>query len=389
MRILAFTPFSSMRGGANRSFIMVLKNLKNKYNHSIFVIVPELGELTDELDKLNIPWKLVKSKKIRGVYGVSPKNFLRICRLFLYTIYDDFASRKIVKEFKGKFDIVYLNDCDTNIGAFSAIRMKIPYVWHFRSLIKPDFIIPFNAKKQYKKCNKIIAISEGMKKLLDEDKTIPKGIIEIVYNGLPIIKCEKAKSYFGGEMHFVLCGRLSEDKGHKDALHALKILKDEGITDIVLHIAGCTKTEYEEEYKKSLIKYAEDNGFFDRVIFEGQIDDMPSFREKMNGELVCSVCEPFGRVTVEGMRSGLVVIGSNTGGTPEIINDNVTGLLYEQGNGEDLAEKIKQVYENPEFARKLADTAYDFGNTHFLESDNVEKVNAILYKEKNYYEYIN
>lgn len=46
---------------------------------------------------------------------------------------------------------------------------------------------------------------------------------------------------------------------------------------------------------------------------------------------MCSDREAFGLSTVEGMLSGCLIIGTNTGGTTEILEDGTTGLLYAQG----------------------------------------------------------
>lgn len=48
--------------------------------------------------------------------------------------------------------------------------------------------------------------------------------------------------------------------------------------------------------------------------------------------------EPFGLTTLEGMACGLAVIGSNTGGTPEVIGD--AGLLFERESVEGLADRL-------------------------------------------------
>ena len=69
--------------------------------------------------------------------------------------------------------------------------------------------------------------------------------------------------------------------------------------------------------------------------------------------LTCSVAEAFGRVTVENMLAGLCVIGSDTGGTPEIILDGETGLLYRQGDPASLAEKIRWVIEHRAEAKQM------------------------------------
>ena len=78
------------------------------------------------------------------------------------------------------------------------------------------------------------------------------------------------------------------------------------------------------------------------------------------------------------MRSGLVVIGSNTGGTVELIQDNVTGLLYQQGDPIDLADKIQEVYDSPNYAEKLAKSGYEYVQTHYTAQENVKRVYDVL-----------
>lgn len=51
------------------------------------------------------------------------------------------------------------------------------------------------------------------------------------------------------------------------------------------------------------------------------------------------------------------VIGSNLGSIPELINDGIDGLLFEPGNVEDLAEKIKYLYRHPLLAQKMGISA--------------------------------
>lgn len=383
MRILAFTPFSGMRGGANRAFVEVLNGLKNKYGHEVHVVVPEEGALCQALDESGIEWEIVESHKLRGVYGKSFGNALRLARMSVYYTCDYRNAKRFARTHSEPFDIVYLNDCDSFIGAITAKLMHVPYVWHFRSHIRPQLWMPPIISNIYRDCGRIIAISDGMKKLLDENPYIPREIVERVYDGLAMEDATPAAPYTGGEFHFVLCGRLAEEKGHRDAIEALHLLRREkGVSDIVLHIAGSTMTASETAYKEKLCAQIAQHELGSQVVFEGQIDDMPTFRQRMNGELMCSVCEPFGRVTVEGMRSGLLVIGSNTGGTPDIVTDGETGLLYEQGDPADLAEKIYRVYSDPVLCQRLAKAGYEFGMTHFTVEENVKNVNRILLQVK-------
>ena len=90
-------------------------------------------------------------------------------------------------------------------------------------------------------------------------------------------------------------------------------------------------------------------------MWEGEVKNMYALREKMSIELMCSNAEPFGRVTVEGMRAGLVVIGSNSGGTRDIIQENVTGLLFKPGDEQDLADKIEYYLSHDKEREEIAD----------------------------------
>ncbi len=70
--------------------------------------------------------------------------------------------------------------------------------------------------------------------------------------------------------------------------------------------------------------------------------------------VLCSVCyEGFPMVIVEGMAAAKPVICSRIGGLPEIVEDGVTGLLFEPGNAGDLAEKIRHLWDHPDLCRKM------------------------------------
>ncbi|MFT8592315.1 MAG: glycosyltransferase [Bifidobacterium sp.] len=63
--------------------------------------------------------------------------------------------------------------------------------------------------------------------------------------------------------------------------------------------------------------------------------------------LVCSKCEAFGRVTIEAASAGCIVIGADTGATPEILS-KIGGIKYILGSCEDLGEKIREVIQSKE-----------------------------------------
>jgi glycosyltransferase involved in cell wall biosynthesis len=83
--------------------------------------------------------------------------------------------------------------------------------------------------------------------------------------------------------------------------------------------------------------------------------------------LMCSRSEGFGRVTVEGMLAGKVVIGARSGATTELIQDGVTGLLYTLGDYKELANKIQYIHDNPVQARLTGKNAKEWAALNFSE----------------------
>ena len=81
--------------------------------------------------------------------------------------------------------------------------------------------------------------------------------------------------------------------------------------------------------------------------------------------------ETFGLVLVEAMRSGVTVIGTRAGGVKEIIDEGITGMMFEPGNPEELADCLQNVFQDEEkrlemskAGKKKADNKFD-EETHF------------------------
>lgn len=378
MKILAFTFSAGLKGGANRSFLMVLEYLKNTYKHEIHVITPNEGPLCNELKKKGISCEIQHYPPVGFINGFSLINVLKYikhtcaylkCRKSAYIF-----LKHINKE---DYDIVYLNDIFTYFGAIVAQKLGLPYVWHFRSHFNKKAKFVFGTKKLLDHCQRIIAISRAMKNSYLENNVMRNSNILVVTNGIPVENCRRSKLKREHGFHIIQCGRIAQDKCQKDAIQAMAILI-KNVSNIYLHIVGEASGVAAKKYHEGLKKLIDKLNLAKNVIFEGQLEDVASFREQMHCEIICSKSEPFGRVTVEGMRSGLVVIGANTGGTVEIIEDGVTGLLYRQGDVEDLASKINLIYQNEDIAETLSTQAFNFSKSHFLPENTVDSVNEIL-----------
>ena len=72
--------------------------------------------------------------------------------------------------------------------------------------------------------------------------------------------------------------------------------------------------------------------------------------------------EAFARVTVEGMLCGKPIIGARSGATPELVKDGFNGLLYEPGNHQDLAEKVKYLIDHSEEAKQMGANGFEWAS---------------------------
>jgi glycosyltransferase involved in cell wall biosynthesis len=126
-----------------------------------------------------------------------------------------------------------------------------------------------------------------------------------------------------------------------------KLVFGQGRRDIGLSLAGSGSTEY-EDHLRQLVNQA---GLSDYVSFLEwvQPEEVPGLMRQFDVLLLPSIWpEPFARVVLEGMISGLAVVATPTGGTPEIIVDGENGLLFVPNDPEDLANKIARLVDDPD-----------------------------------------
>lgn len=380
MKILVLTHRSNFSGGANRSLLAVLKGLRDK-GHQIDVILPkETGELNDALTMENIPWWHCQYYRMGAKPFSGPMRIISYSILYGKYIHHKIKGIEIYNKIKNNdYDVVYTNTILPYCGLFAAKKLNIPSVIHDREPLDGTNVpqIIGYEKFLYNHANKIIVISSDLKNQWKKRGLTDK--IVLITNGIPVedIPLSEQKE-IDGIFNIVLTARISPTKHHIDALKALKILVDRGITNIKLSFAGTEGEKSDAEYKKSLLKFIGENRLEDNVEFLGEVKDMGKLRSQMNVELMCNPDEPFGRVTVEAMRSGLIVIGVAAGGTLDIVVDGENGLFYKKNDVDDLANKIYTVYSDEKFRKELAQKAIQYGNSHFTMEENVNAIEKVL-----------
>lgn len=350
--------------------------------NTIYVVVPiKRGFLVDELHKRNIPviyqhsfWWMIAPGNNRVIAFVRKWTYKM---LVLHNYVCAWRLRRFVKQ--KAIDIIHTNSSVLNTGGILAAMVQIPHVWHIRELRqeglgfidvwRPERISRFMEKNS----SRIVAISKAVR-----DKyalQIPGDLISVVYNGVgeENLYEKNREKQPGDQVNFLISGRISGEKRQEEAVKAVALLTEAGYRNLHLSIAGPGDTD-------SLRSLIADKKIEEYVTFLGYRSDLPLLRREMDIELVCSLWEAFGRVTVEAMMSSNPVIGADSGGTPELIKDGENGYLYRQGDERDLADKMRRFMEHPERIRHMGQCAYQTAKTRFSSKTNAGEILEI-YRE--------
>jgi D-inositol-3-phosphate glycosyltransferase len=121
-------------------------------------------------------------------------------------------------------------------------------------------------------------------------------------------------------------GRYDRGKGQEHLVRAVAILRREGVDLHALLLGEDTRDE-RQGYGRDLARLAVDEGVQDRVHFRPHRTDVETAYRALDIFALTSLSETYGLVTIEAMASGLAVVGTACGGTPEIVEDGLTGLL--------------------------------------------------------------
>ncbi|WP_302579573.1 glycosyltransferase family 4 protein [Clostridium saudiense] len=377
MNILMLTHEKNLNG-ASKSMINLIDNLIDK--HKFYIVSSYIdGPVIEELKKRNVVilnWNV--NRWMRKIPNSKIKWFMIKFRWFFfdrfYSLYNAIMLKRKIKNFN--IDIIHSNVSVINLGGLLSKVTGIPHVWYIREFGQEDFdMYPLlNYDKFYKTMDKqsdaIITVSKALKKKYA--KHIKSKKLITIYNGIGNENIISDRVYAEKECYnFLITGTIQEGKGQEVAIKAVEELVKRGVTNLKLYIAGRGDITKLKNIFPSQEKY---------VVFLGQVNDMIMLRKKMDVELVCSKSEAFGRVTVEAMMGGMLVIGANTGGTPELINNGENGYLYEQGNPIALADIMQHVLNQPEKIKELATNASKQAIVKFSIERCAKEVNEVYNK---------
>jgi starch synthase len=232
----------------------------------------------------------------------------------------------------------------------------------------------------------VIAVSHGMRRdilrsypFLDESK------VTVVHNGIDLTKWKpindldtvRALGIDPDRPSVVFVGRITRQKGLPYLLRAAALLPPE--VQLVLCAGAPDTPEILAEVEAGVAALREERSgvvWIDRILSQPELSAVLT----QATTFVCpSVYEPLGIVNLEAMACGAPVVGTATGGIPEVVDDGVTGRLVpieqlQDGTGTpidpekfvaDLAAILTEVVSDPVAARAMGEAGRRRAETEF------------------------
>lgn len=338
MKVL-FILNTTIMGGANISLLNLVKGLIAKGVDVAFVAPDKDPKFLSHASQLGIT--MYFAPVIFSVTSEDNSGWLRrifhalhSSEILVRTKYASYCGLcSIVEQYHP--DIIHTNVGVNHEGYDVAKLYGIPHVWHLREYQDSDFDMHFYPSKEFF-CQRlkdpyVITITKDILHhfgLKEDEKH------RVIYNG---IMSENDTHYIENKERYFLCAsRIDPSKGHVDVIKAFSSVH-QSHPDYRLRILGFGSEGYLSELKL----LAKQLGCADAIDWVGYTEEVSEHMQHATALIVASKFEGFGRMTAEAFFNGCMVIGRNTGGTKEIMDQ--TGGIPFMGGPEKLAKKMEQV----------------------------------------------
>ena len=373
--------FPRWKNDSTPSFVFALSNLLAK-KYRIIVLAPHflksakkehLGNLIVYRFRYFLPEKYQKIAYGAGVIPNVKKSFLAKIQILLFLASQIKNAKNIIK--KEKISLIHAHWIIPQglIGVLLKKIYKVPLIVtvHGSDLFPLKNKIFINLQKKAVTNSNIVTVNSktGEKELFSRFpeiktklKTIPMGIDIKIFRPKNIKF--KYKKYKNNKI-ILFVGRFNEQKGIEYLIKAMPSVVSK-IKNAKLLIIG------EGDYRRYLEKITNDLKINDFVEFLGSKPhkELPDYYNLADIFVLPAVTtkigtEAFGLVLIEAMACGTCVIGSSSGGIKNVIKDNFNGLIFQEKNSEELANKIVKVLEDSKLKKKLSRNGLKYASQNY------------------------
>jgi len=255
---------------------------------------------------------------------------------------------------KEKIDLVVTNtERAMYVGTLTAVLSRRKLIWWVRDFEYNRLLFRILGTLP----RKIICVSEAVRDYYGGREN-PK--FKVVYVGSDfnqklkkvsledVLRVKEELGLTGAGFIVGYVGRLVEWKGAQVLVEGIK-----GLKEVKVVIVG-TGEGQEGNIEPELRQKIKNEGLEDTAVLTGQRNDVPVLMKIFNVFCHTSIKpEPFATVVVEAMMAGIPVVGTNIGGTPEIISHGRTGFLVPPNDPQKLAAVLSHLASDQKLRQKV------------------------------------
>lgn len=294
-------------------------------------------------------------------------------------------------------DLVHINTSVMLPVGIAAKKMNLPVVWHVREPIAKGVlgIRRFFVRQILNKCStEIIAISKNDAKALGHIKNI-----NIVYNYVDFDKFKKTQNNYllHDELNIhiekkiiITLGGIVHSKGADVFLESIKeiiAIFPECHFVIVGYPPNTSKTKrtmlsgfFPKTISEKCEEIISNNKLESYVSFIGLRKDIPNLLNSSHLLIWPATVGHFSRPVIEAQALGIPCVATEFSSSREIIKDNQTGLLFENRNSNDLAQKVIKILSDQKLYDDISANGYGQAYLLFNKDINIELIKNIYKK---------
>lgn len=311
-------------GGGQQMTLKVCDVIKN--DHELHFLIPEKGELSDELDKRNIPYTLMGDQTMpKGEKGI--KGLIKFAYL---TIKAAAKGSKAVRKIKP--DILYAPGPAALVWSAMCAKRNTKVIWHLHHMFQSGATLKLLNLYSGKKCVKrIISVSDCVADQIKNKKADNKKLT--IYNPVKdiqrdIVKKDICLEYptLDKELKIAQIGFITPTKGQAMSLEVVKNLKDRG-HDVSLAIIGSVR-EGDDDFKAMLDKKIDEYNLCDNIVFTGYRTDIDEIVSNFNVLFVPSTIEGFSLAAAQAIMQDVPVLSIDKTGCTEVVQKSSCGMIF-------------------------------------------------------------
>lgn len=208
---------------------------------------------------------------------------------------------------------------------------------------------------------------------------------QTIYPGADVEQFYQSELPPRDKLRIAYAGLVMAYKGTDVLTEALYLLHQDEV-DFTATIAGGSLTP---DFVDMLKEFVNQEGLEDKIKFTGLLDRQglqELYKTHNVWVLPSRFDEPFSIGLIEAMVAGLTIIASDTGGSPEALIHQESGLIFESENPLDLADNLSFLALNPDQWESITRQGQQRGLTEFSRNITIEQIEAVLwnlYQKKN------